>query len=311
MSYKSWFYKILITLSLILISVISINYFNDPLWVSDRENFFNKEQQGFNERQQKSNKIFFTKNKYDSIILGNSKVTYINQNHFLHGKLFNYAVSAMRPSEYNDYIEFFKENHGAAKYILLGIDFSSCLKKEEKMLKPEFYIQNSKSDFYQLKQLLSYDSLIYSLRNLWKNFSDKKTIYNRDNVKIKIGYQMSNNFELNVENWEEEAKNDYKLSEYDDNFRQYLSKIRLNNPNTKIITIFLPDFSPKFLFYSKSKEIYDKCLKDARTNSDMTYNFMHFSKLTINPDNYYDGSHFKVEIGKIIMDNIQIPSINH
>lgn len=310
MTYKSWFYKIIITILIILILIITINYFNDPLWVSDRENFFNKEQQGFSERQQKSNKIFFTKKKYDSIILGNSKVTYIDQNHFLDGKLFNYAVSAMRPSEYNDYIEFFKENHGAAKYILLGIDFNSCLKKEETMLKPEFYIQNSKSDFYQLKQLLSYDSLIYSLRNLWKNFSDKKTIYNRDNVKIKVGYQMSNDFELNVENWEEEAKIAYKLSEYDDNFKQYLSKIRLNNPKTKIITIFLPDFSPKFLFYSKSKKIYDQCLKDARANSDITYNFMHFSKLTINPDNYYDGSHFKAEIGKIIMDNIRISSIN-
>jgi len=89
MPYKDWFYKTLTTLSIILLLVIAVNYLNDPLWVSDRVNFLNKEQQGFNERQQKTNKLFFTEKKYDSVMLGNSKVTYINQNHFKNAKLFN------------------------------------------------------------------------------------------------------------------------------------------------------------------------------------------------------------------------------
>lgn len=301
---KKWFYKTLISLLLILFLVILINYFNDPLWVSDRNNFFNQEQQGFNERQQKTNKIFFTKEKYNSVMVGNSKVTYIDQNQFKNGKLFNYAVSDMRPDEYYDYIEFFKEQMGNPKYILLGIDFNSCLKRDIKIVDPNFYIKNTKSQFYQLKQLLSYDSLIYSLRNLLKNFSDKKTIYNRGNIKIKIAYKIDEDLQPNVKYWEEEAEDIYKKAQYNDNFKTNLSKIRQNNPNSKVITIFLPDFFPKFLFYDKSKKFYDKCIKQAEQESDLVYNFMYFNKLTIDPKNYYDGAHFRPKIGKIIMDNI-------
>jgi hypothetical protein len=305
MTYKNWLYQTLLSLLLILFLVILINYFNDPLWVSDRDNFFNQKQKGFNERQQKSNKIFFTKEKYDSVMVGNSKVTYINQNQFKSGNLFNYAVSDMRPEEYYDYIEFFKEKNGDPKYIILGIDFSSCLKRNIKIQDPQFYIQNSKSPFYQYKQLLSYNTLIYSLRNLSKNFSSRNNVYDRYNIKIKKNYQIDKNVEINVNNWEKEAKKDYELAKYNPNFEQSLSKIRINNPNSKIISVFLPEFIPKFLFYSKSKKIYDRCIKDAQKNSNFIYNFMYFNKLTTDSKNYYDGSHFRPEIGKIIMDNIR------
>jgi hypothetical protein len=304
MTYKNWFYKTLISSLLIMFLVIMVNYFNDPLWVSDHNNFFNSQQQGFNERQQKSNKIFFTKEKYDSVMVGNSKATYINQRQFKLGKLFNYAVSDMHPDEYNDYIEFFKEKMGKPKHIILGIDFNSCLKRQNKAQDPNIYIQTSKSHLYRYKQLLSYDTSIYSLRNLLKNFSDRKTIYDRQNIKIKKNYKIDENYEINISAWEDEAKEYYKLSEYNPNFEQNLSKIRLNNPESNIISIFLPDFSPKFLFYSKSKEIYDQCLEDAKKNSNIVYNFMHFNKSTIDIKNYYDFSHFRPEIGKKIMDNI-------
>ena len=308
MPYKDWFYKTLTTLSIILLLVIAVNYLNDPLWVSDRVNFLNKEQQGFNERQQKTNKLFFTEKKYDSVMLGNSKVTYINQNHFKNAKLFNYALSDMRVFEFDDYINFFKEKMGQAKYIILGIDFSSCLEREVKIQKPEFYIQNSKSNFYQYKQLLSYDTLLYSFRNFLKIFSSKKTIYDRNNVKIKQNYKMIDDFEIDLKEWEEDAKKDYQLAKYNKNFEKNFSKIRLNNPKSKIITIFLPDFMPKFLFYDKSKAIYNSCVKDAEKYSDLVFNFMKFNKITIDPNNYYYGSHFKPEIGKWIMDSV-IPYI--
>lgn len=305
MTHRDWFYSALRATLLILLLVVIVNYFNDPLWVSDKENFLNDQQQGFNERQQKTNKIFFTKDKYDSVMVGNSKVTYIDQNHFKKSKLFNYSVSDMRPDEYYDYIEFFKENMGNPKYIILGIDFSSCLKRDTYFQDPEFYFQNTKSPFYQYKQLLSYDTIIYSFRNFLKFFSQKKTVYDRKNVKIKKGFKKEEGSEIDIVNWENEAKKDYELAEYNNNFEANLSKIRSENPKSKIITVFLPDFHPKFLFYIKSKDIYDSCVRDAKRYSDSVYNFMYFNKLTINAANYYDGVHFRADIGKMIMKNIE------
>ena len=59
MTHKDWFYSSLRATLLILLLVVIVNYFNDPLWISDQENFLNDQQQGFNERQQKTNLLYF------------------------------------------------------------------------------------------------------------------------------------------------------------------------------------------------------------------------------------------------------------
>lgn len=86
---RIWILQTLLTVIIILISVILLNYLNDPLWVFNHKNHYNKTRLGFNERQQKTNLLYFDQKDYDSILLGNSKVTYINQNKFL---MLNYLI---------------------------------------------------------------------------------------------------------------------------------------------------------------------------------------------------------------------------
>ena len=60
----------------------------DPLWSFAYDNKFNTIQKGFNERQQKTNNVYFNGlNEYDRILLGSSRTTFINQNDFQNMKI--------------------------------------------------------------------------------------------------------------------------------------------------------------------------------------------------------------------------------
>ena len=76
---KKWIFYTITTLLIALISIAMFNWFVDPMWTFNQSNFLNKYQNDFDERQQKSNLIYFTPFKYDAIMLGSSKITYINQ----------------------------------------------------------------------------------------------------------------------------------------------------------------------------------------------------------------------------------------
>ncbi len=298
-------------ITLVILSiVIVVNYINDPLWVFNHQNFSNKTQLGFNERQQKTNRIYFDDKNYDSILLGNSKVTYINQNNFKKGRLFNYAVSAMNIDEYDGYIDFFKEvTKKAPKYILLGIDFNSCLKntKIHSYQAPEFYINNSKSALYKFKHLLSYSTFMHSIRNLTKFLDKKKAIYNNENVKIKVGFkkQHPENYEPNLEKIIKNIKVTYPDAIYNKKLIESFKKIKNNNQASKIIAIFLPDLFPYFTI-NKNRNIYERCLSDATQifGAKNIFNFMKMDKVTANVNNYYDGSHFRDYIGDLILQKI-------
>ena len=305
---RIWILQTLLTVIIILISVILLNYLNDPLWVFNHKNHYNKTRLGFNERQQKTNLLYFDQKDYDSILLGNSKVTYINQNKFSHAKLFNYAVSAMHSSEYQGYIDFFKDIIAKdPKYILIGLDFHNCLQKDiiHSYQDPKFYIQNSLSPYYKFKHLLSFDSFGYSLRNLSKSLSKKYAIYDSKNAKTKIGFkkQYDENYQVDLNKIKSEVTVNYPNAIYDQKLAKNIINIKNSNPNSRVIIIFLPDFMPYFTI-NKNKFIYDRCLKDITEiiGQENIINFMKLNEITANINNYYDGSHFRNEIGDLILE---------
>lgn len=307
---KNWIKTTLISIIATLMVVILINYINDPLWVFNHANFSNKTQLGFNERQQKTNRLYFDNQNYDSILLGNSKSTYIDQNKFTKGKLFNYGVSAMNISEYDMYINFFKTvTNNNPKYILLAIDFNSCLKTKEmhSYQNPEFYINNTTSQLYKLKHLLSYSTFIYSLRNLTHFLDKKKAIYNNNNKKIKLGLNHYKKIPT-IKDMVKIRKNppiNYQNAIYNEELPNIFEKIKRNNQKSNFKIILIPDFMPTFTV-NKNKVIYNQCLNDIKEifGHKNIFNFMKLNKDTINPNNYYDSSHFKDYVGDNILEKI-------
>ena len=108
------FLKIVLGLSFFVAILIGgVNYIVDPLWMFDHSNKFNQKQDGFDERQQKTNYIYFkSKGYFDGILLGSSRATFVNQNDFKNMNIFNYSSSSMQPFEYKGYIDFAKKIKG-------------------------------------------------------------------------------------------------------------------------------------------------------------------------------------------------------
>ena len=84
--YKKWLLQFVvggfIVFFLIFGGVVYFNYYIDPLWNFNHKNEWNDFQDGFDERQQKTNYILSHPFQYDSLMIGTSRVTYMNQFEF-------------------------------------------------------------------------------------------------------------------------------------------------------------------------------------------------------------------------------------
>ena len=94
----------------IIFLIFFINYIVDPLWLFQHSNKFNQKQGSYDERQLKTNYLYYNlKDNFDGILLGSSRATYVNQNDFENMNIFNYSSGAMHPYEYKFYIDFAKK----------------------------------------------------------------------------------------------------------------------------------------------------------------------------------------------------------
>lgn len=307
---KKWAISTLLLMFFSCLTIILLNYINDPLWVFNHQNITNKTRLGFNERQQKTNLLYFGNKNYNSIMLGNSKTTYINQNKFIAGKAFNYAASAMTPEEFKGYLDFFKKvTKSNPKYIIIGVDFNYCTNENNKRpeLPAQFYIKETTSQFYKTKHLISYNSFIYTIRNLNQIFENKNAIYFHDNSKIKIGFDkgLIKNFVPNLDLIKKETEQKSLDLTYNQKNIEIFRKLKKENENSQFVIIFLPDLLPYFTINS-NKNLYQKCLKDMEDIFDKKniFNFMELNEINSNPNNYYEKSHFRSEIGDIIITKI-------
>ena len=109
MTYKSF---VISTVSLVVGIVGALSafiYYIDPLWLFGTSHEYNDVQVAFNERQQKMNHIYYQPFEYDTLLLGSSRSTYINQHDFEGMDVYNFAVSNISVREYNAFIEIAKE----------------------------------------------------------------------------------------------------------------------------------------------------------------------------------------------------------
>lgn len=312
MNYRKWVVQTLVLFLSPLILIGGFNYFIDPLWMFEHSNPYNDFQVGFNERQQKTNFITFNDFDYDTLILGTSRTTYLNQDDFVGYKAYNYAVNAMRVEEYNDYIEYAKKRNGKDfDYIVLELfyrSFDTSISKTQEA--PSYYINQANRPFYRISSLLGLDTLTYSIKNALastkQEFIDIR-MYDRNNVAFtdqvseEEALQIKNNF---VENFN--YKTPYQ-SNYDDKYQQTLKEIKENNPNTKFIIFTNPPQSYFLKAHLRDEEglaDYERWLRDMVSVFGTVFNFTYLNTVTNNVNYYYDSQHFYPEIGTWIIHRI-------
>lgn len=309
MRYKRWFYLTLLTILIPLLTVCAFNYYIDPLWNFSHANQYNRIQMPFNERQQKTNYITFHEFDYDTLILGSSRTTYIDQNDFKGHKAYNYAVSNMLMDEYYDYIEYAKKMRGKEfEYIIIGLDFMATNKNiPREFEEPSFYIDNTNQFGYRYSTLMSLDTLKYSLQNFRASLRGEPVnfAYDRNNVKTLLPVseeERALKLQATVDTYRQRIYSNYEYADV----KEILSKVKESNPNTKFI-IFTTPVNHNLYNLMLEMELYtyyQQLLIDTVEVFGQVYHFNYPNSVTTDDRHYYDASHFYAEIGTWIAGKI-------
>lgn len=313
MNNKTWINYLFILLFLVMMPTSALNYWMDPLWTFSHSHKYNQAQNGTNERQLKTNKIYFTGlEQYDTLFLGSSRSTYISQNDFLGLNVFNLACSNMVPFEYSQWINIAKKiKVKEFKYIIIGIDFWATGEKEAMKVKkenksPASYLQKAKEPFYRYKSLVSYDTLKSSLKNLDHYKTPSTKDYTRQNIKqTKIISQArkSRNIEKQLKSFLPEYGKPYI---YHKDLKKIMLAVKNSNPNSKFIIFTTPTSKQLFNFMLENDryEDYKRWLYDVVEVFGKVHNFMGVNSITSNENNYPDLHHYYPFVGKIIAQKV-------
>jgi hypothetical protein len=310
MSYKKFIKLFFLSALTVILGAGAINYYIDPYWTFSHSNYLNSVQNAPNERQQKSNYLYFRDKSYDSLLLGSSRVTFFNQYDFKNLNTFNYSFSLAMPKEYEPYIEFAKKcNKKDFKYIFIGVDFFGSNGNFDNNTNPKEIFKNTTSCCYRVKMLFSIDALHTSLFNIKASLQRDygKRSYDRDNITYtsKISPQK---VEKIVEN--EKVKNyqgDILHFKYNENYKEIFKSIKAKNPNSKIVIFTTPtsSFYLKKIFSMGLKDEYKRWLRELVEVNGEIYHFMDFNTITDHYENYFiDYHHLQPRFTTLIVDRV-------
>ena len=315
MNEKKWLLVFLITFFVASLPIVVVNYYIDPLLMYNQKNSLNYLYKGFSERQQKANLISYTDEKFEGILLGSSRSTYINQKDFKNMKIFNYSVSSVWPYEYKSYVDFVKEVHQKdLKYIIIGADFCGTMYPfNVKANPPDDYINNAQSLSYKYKMTFNMSNLKKSLRivklNLLnKPFTFRDMIYNRDMIKVEKSVSKEEFIKSYTSNL---VRHTYEFTDkvyrWNEDYFKDLRQLKKENPNTKFIIFTSPisaDLFVSIIKNAKRSNEYTRWISELVEIFGEVSCFMDINSVTTNLEHYPDDDHYYPYIGKILANKV-------
>lgn len=315
MNNKKWV-KIYMAAVLSVISLFALfNYTIDPLWTFCHSNRYNNAQPGFDERQLKTNRAYFCGlEQYDALLLGSSRVTYINQHDFKTMNVFNYAGVSMYPVEYKGWIDQAKKIKGGEfKTIIIGVDFwgsnagSFAQHQMNNTPSPSHYLGITESFFYRYKMLFTMDTLDRSIESIEHSSSPGTTDYTRDNVKktirISAGRKQG---AVNAQIPLYQSRFYGRGYHYNTKIKKYFEVLKKENPNTRFIIFTTPIAADLFKLLAQVGNLpdYERWIKQLVDSFGEVYDFMGVNSITNYAGNYADLHHFYPYIGALIADRL-------
>lgn len=279
---------------MIVINLVALfNFYIDPLRMFSHKHELNSRQLDFNERQQKTNYLKFVNNDFDSILLGSSRTTYIDQNLFEDMKVFNYAANALKMYEFKQFIGYAKKLTGNVKTIVLGLDFLGSNRLSNGILTDDNYLKIAEGKFYRFKTLYSSRLLEYAWKNTKLLTNPTRAYYSRDNVKHEPpNFKITDVAKLKKKMLTEEY-------EYDENLASYFYGLKAENPDTKFIVFTTPVTTFQLDAYHEQGVLkyYYQWLRDLVEVFDEVHHFNYPNEVTGNIDNFFDATHMKSHVG--------------
>ena len=292
---KKWILVSLFSILFTLTLIAGFDYYIDPLWTFNHTSKFSTYQRGRKERQQKSNALYFRNKRYDTLIFGSSRTTYINQHHF-NEHTFNYALSDMQPNEYEYYLDFaIYKAHQPVKNVIIGLDFFGALTYAPTISKdPEKILNRITEPFYRYKLLLSIDVLSYSFQNIKYYFLKREHTYTQDYV-----HRSPKKIDIDIESFNKKIdtklyRRDRYSQKYDDNYLKILLRLVKRHPNIHF-TVFTTPVSAKHfeaILQTGQYANYERWLQESVKAFGKVHHYMYLNAMT-KPANlyFYDSNH--------------------
>jgi len=269
--------------------VAGANVLVDPLWFFPHEHALNRVQTGFDERAQKTNWLRARPGRFDAVLFGSSRVTYVDQHDFAPYRMLNYAVNAMWPQEYRPYLDHFARLNGPPEVVVLGVDFhSSRHLRPGGPRDPAAYLGRTGDPRYLVSSLLSLELLDRSVRVAARSAgllgpAEGFDRYDRHNVRrprevIGDGYR-AREILADLELFRDHLYAGYR---YNEDLPALWRSLRAAYPNTRFVVFTTPAAEPMFAQLVKEGRLedYGRWLADLTAAFGEVWDFMGLNSVT-------------------------------
>jgi hypothetical protein len=303
---------VIIFASLLCSFVGAVALFNivvDPLWCFSHINSLNEKAVVIDQRQQKTNRIAFGTQEYDSIIIGSSRTEPIPASEIAGGRAFNYAAPAMYPEEYGDYLEYARsKSRIPLRKFFVGVDFFGSIKEKPAPIKPPLsYFDKSDTPLYRLSTVLAPDTARAWIKRMndrsYYYLYDRRncTLIPKDLARYDSGRLFSERLELLARGFYSGDRYSYN-EKLPDIYRGLKSRF----PDVSFVVFTTPVSRPLFERMILEGRFMDYCrwMRDLVEAFGGVYSFMYLNSITLNMKNYYDADHFFPSVGAILAHRI-------
>ena len=310
MNYKRW----LLTTALLTILfcspflyIIFYNYYVDPLWNFNHQNKANASQIAFDERQLKVNYLSH-QTPYDSLLVGTSRTTYINQHDFTNMSVYNFSAGSLALSEYVPYIRYATEqNREAFDTIILELYPTGNL--DEALISsypaPAIYFETKNAPLYSIKSLFSFDTYEKAKNNASDATPKGFRIYDRNNV-VSLEPVDEETVQSNIRKGLKKLGSVKETTDFTE-YKKVLYEIKEASPNSQFIVYSPPYFHERIgkIFRNEGGvQLYHDWLKTCIEVFGGVVNFTTINDITLNVENYFDTNHFYPSTGTYIAKDI-------
>ena len=284
--------------SIFLGSVVAINWMIDPLWYR-HGNILTGKNFTFNERITKTNLFLRTKDEanYNCIILGSSRVTALRASNFERDRCFNYALKGGEIPDFVNYAESLKKEGVDPEIVYIGVDGLNFVEKERKKQEPlNLDTLTTKSP---IEAYLSADVLLFSAMTLLGISPDPGNYYDRDFEPVDFA-----NPPLYTPDFYKPAS----PQRCDLSAVETFANLKNTFPNAKFVGYVPPRSAWSMINDTYGRDLMDCYLigfYELSKSYDKMYDFSAPSKVTKDPSNTFDGSHYSVIVNNKIAKILQ------
>ncbi len=300
--------------------VALINYSVDPLWCFNHRVPIGKYQNGFDERQQKTNWLTFHNVSYDTLILGSSRVAYLDPR-CVPGQAFNYATGSMRPEEFLKYADYFKKrNSSPVKNIILGLSFFETNASMEST-SPSWHIDRANSLFFRYTTLFTGNIINKSINAIKRDLKrdihgtylyEGGEIYSRQMVLPVSPATLEKSIASEIPRYRSNIYGGNYV--YDSENKKHYRKLQENFPETRFY-VFITPVTYHLLDLLKAEgrwDDYKRWIIELVDAFGTVWNFMYYNDVTMDVSpNFQDAHHYSPEIAEIIIEKIYEAPTEH